>query len=107
MIYIYIPSKYKRKAKGLLYYLKTPTPLNWKENAEVLLYDKLLSNTHITDWIREVVIPNTRSNPPGGFEQFYNFLFLFSEISIFGRGYIFSTSGQYIFLKYRWTTTDK
>ena len=72
LIDISVPSRYKERVKRLHHYLKHHAPIDWNDRGEVVIENETISNSHIVDWLRDVIIPN--GHPPNGICHFYNFL---------------------------------
>lgn len=74
LINISIPTKYKDKLKNLLQYLKQQPGFHWNKRGEVIINNDIIKNSHIIDWLRDIVIPTENRHPPEGIHHFYQYL---------------------------------
>ena len=54
---ITIPAKYRDQVLRLLFYLKKQPSISWNERGEVSINGEVISNSHIIDLVREIVLP--------------------------------------------------
>lgn len=74
LINISIPTKYKDKLKKLLHYLKQQPGFHWNMRGEVIINNDIIKNSHIIDWLRDIVIPTENRHHPEGIHHFYQYL---------------------------------
>ncbi len=58
----------------VLLYLKNHTTIKWTDRGKVFINDNIVSNSHIIDLVRDLLVPNGKKKPPQGALEFSKFL---------------------------------
>ena len=73
IILSFVPKRYKNKADTLLRLVEKNSALDWNAKGQLLVNGKVIPYSHISDLVRDSVLPH---NPfkPQGYKEFYKYL---------------------------------